>query len=146
MRKKRIIFLASWLAHPLCSSALLSLIPLSVLWMNRECSTNKVCLVCLLLRSQSILNCASPSNSGSTVGGLLFDGQMNDSLLDSLMDPPSLTSLCPPMQVHHFFMGKFSLRHAKKELSVQNYQCLSMQIIDFQHFFLRLCLCNLCNM
>lgn len=52
-----------------------------------------------VLRSHSILNCASPSNSGSTVGGLLFDGQLNDSLLDSLMDPSSFTSLCSPMQV-----------------------------------------------
>ena len=33
------------------------------------------------------------------MGGLLFDGKLNDSLLDSLMDPPSLTGLCPPMQV-----------------------------------------------
>lgn len=59
--------------------------------------------VCLILRSQSILNCASPSNASSTVGGLLFDGKLNDSLLDSLMDPPSLTGLCPPMQVQPFF-------------------------------------------
>uniref|UniRef100_A0A669EFW1 Ubiquitin associated and SH3 domain containing B n=1 Tax=Oreochromis niloticus TaxID=8128 RepID=A0A669EFW1_ORENI len=49
--------------------------------------------------SYSFLNCASPSNSGSTVGGLLFDGQQNDSLLDSLVDPPSLPGLCLPMQV-----------------------------------------------
>ncbi|CAI5643825.1 unnamed protein product [Oreochromis niloticus] len=34
-----------------------------------------------------------------TVGGLLFDGQQNDSLLDSLVDPPSLPGLCLPMQV-----------------------------------------------
>nr|XP_019941035.1 PREDICTED: ubiquitin-associated and SH3 domain-containing protein B-like [Paralichthys olivaceus] len=54
--------------------------------------------VCFL-RSHSILNCASPSNSGTTVGGLLFDGQINDTLLDSLVDPPSLAGLCPPMQV-----------------------------------------------
>ncbi|XP_063343496.1 ubiquitin-associated and SH3 domain-containing protein B [Pelmatolapia mariae] len=49
--------------------------------------------------SYSFLNCASPSNSGSTVGGLFFDGQQNDSLLDSLVDPPSLPGLCLPMQV-----------------------------------------------
>ncbi|KAG7236686.1 hypothetical protein INR49_000580 [Caranx melampygus] len=49
--------------------------------------------------SHSILNCASPSNSASTVGGILFDGQLNDSLLDSLMDPPGLSGLCPPMQM-----------------------------------------------
>lgn len=34
------------------------------------------------------------------MGGLLFDGQLNDSLLDSLMDPSTLTGLCPPMQVN----------------------------------------------
>uniref|UniRef100_A0A669DPY3 Ubiquitin associated and SH3 domain containing B n=1 Tax=Oreochromis niloticus TaxID=8128 RepID=A0A669DPY3_ORENI len=39
--------------------------------------------------SYSFLNCASPSNSGSTVGGLLFDGQQNDSLLDSLVSRPA---------------------------------------------------------
>lgn len=49
--------------------------------------------------SFSFLNCASPSNSSSTVGGLFFDGQQNDSLLDSLVDPPSLPGLCLPMQV-----------------------------------------------
>lgn len=49
--------------------------------------------------SYSFLNCASPSNSSSTVGGLFFDGQQNDSLLDSLVDPPSLPGLCLPMQV-----------------------------------------------
>ncbi|KAM4546360.1 ubiquitin-associated and SH3 domain-containing protein B [Fundulus diaphanus] len=49
--------------------------------------------------SHSFLNCASPSTSGSLAGGLLFDGQLNDSLLDSLMDPSSLTGLCPPRQV-----------------------------------------------
>uniref|UniRef100_A0A3Q3ML32 Ubiquitin-associated and SH3 domain-containing protein B n=2 Tax=Mastacembelus armatus TaxID=205130 RepID=A0A3Q3ML32_9TELE len=45
------------------------------------------------------INCASPSNAGSTMGGLLFDGQMNDSLLDTLIDPSGLSGLCPPMQV-----------------------------------------------
>lgn len=64
-----------------------------------KCYMNKVICVCLILRSYSVLNCASPSNSGSTVDGLFFDGRMNDSLFDSLMDPPSLTGLCPPMQV-----------------------------------------------
>ncbi|XP_014907730.1 ubiquitin-associated and SH3 domain-containing protein B [Poecilia latipinna] len=49
--------------------------------------------------SHSFLNCASPSPSGNPMGGLLFDGQLNDSLLDSLMDPSSLTGLLPPMQV-----------------------------------------------
>ncbi|KAM9333732.1 ubiquitin-associated and SH3 domain-containing protein B-like isoform 2-T2 [Pholidichthys leucotaenia] len=49
--------------------------------------------------SHSFLNSASPANSRSTVSGLLFDGQLNDSLLDSLMDPPSLTGVCFPMQV-----------------------------------------------
>ncbi|MED6237812.1 Ubiquitin-associated and SH3 domain-containing protein B [Ataeniobius toweri] len=49
--------------------------------------------------SHSFLNCASPFTSGSPVGGLLFDGQLNDSVLDTLMDPSSLTGLCPPMQV-----------------------------------------------
>lgn len=52
------------------------------------------------LRSYSILNCASPSSSGS-VGGLLFDGKLNDSLLDSLMEASSPAGLCPPMQVQH---------------------------------------------
>lgn len=61
--------------------------------------TNKAICVFLFPRSHSFLNCASPSNSGSTVGGLLFDGQQNDSLLDSLVDPPSLPGLCLPMQV-----------------------------------------------
>ncbi|XP_017287398.1 ubiquitin-associated and SH3 domain-containing protein B [Kryptolebias marmoratus] len=49
--------------------------------------------------SYSFLNCASPSASGSSAAGLLLDEQLNDSLLDSLMDPSSLTGLCPPMQV-----------------------------------------------
>ncbi|XP_049598309.1 ubiquitin-associated and SH3 domain-containing protein B isoform X2 [Syngnathus scovelli] len=49
--------------------------------------------------SHSILNYTSPSNAGSTLGGLLFDEQHTDSLLDSLVDPPSLGGLCPPMQV-----------------------------------------------
>ncbi|PWA22920.1 hypothetical protein CCH79_00001989 [Gambusia affinis] len=49
--------------------------------------------------SHSFLNCASPSAPGSLMGGLLFDGQLNDSLLDSFMDPSSLTGLLPPMQV-----------------------------------------------
>ncbi|XP_054899771.1 ubiquitin-associated and SH3 domain-containing protein B [Poeciliopsis prolifica] len=49
--------------------------------------------------SHSFLNCVSPSTSGSPMGGLLFDGQLNDSLLDSLMDPSSLTGLLPPMQI-----------------------------------------------
>ncbi|XP_014839019.1 PREDICTED: ubiquitin-associated and SH3 domain-containing protein B-like [Poecilia mexicana] len=49
--------------------------------------------------SHSFLNCASPSPPGNPMGGLLFDGQLNDSLLDSLMDPSSLTGLLPPMQV-----------------------------------------------
>uniref|UniRef100_A0A8C9XZ31 Ubiquitin-associated and SH3 domain-containing protein B n=1 Tax=Sander lucioperca TaxID=283035 RepID=A0A8C9XZ31_SANLU len=49
--------------------------------------------------SHSMLNCASPSNSGSAVSGLLFDGQLNECLLDSLMDTPGLAGLCPPMQV-----------------------------------------------
>ncbi|XP_068457403.1 ubiquitin-associated and SH3 domain-containing protein B [Clinocottus analis] len=49
--------------------------------------------------SHSMLTCASPSNSGSAVAGLLFDGQLNDSLLDSFMTPSGLTGLCPPMQV-----------------------------------------------
>ncbi|XP_071757359.1 ubiquitin-associated and SH3 domain-containing protein B isoform X2 [Centroberyx gerrardi] len=49
--------------------------------------------------SHSFLNCASPSNSGSIVGGLLFDGQPDGSLLDSLGDPPGLSGLCPPMQM-----------------------------------------------
>lgn len=65
---------------------------------------NKVPCVCSILRSHSIYNCASPSNSGSTVAGSLFDGQLNDSLLDSLMDPPSLAGLCPPMQVQHSYI------------------------------------------
>lgn len=54
----------------------------------------------LVLRSYSILNCASPSSSGS-VGGLLFDRKLNDSLLDSLMEASSPAGLCPPMQVPH---------------------------------------------
>lgn len=49
--------------------------------------------------SHSIHNCASPLNSGRSVGGLLLDGQLNDSLLDSLIDTPSLSGLCPPMQM-----------------------------------------------
>lgn len=49
--------------------------------------------------SHSVLNCASPSNSSGIVSGLLFDGKLNDSLLDSLMDPSTHTGLCPPMQV-----------------------------------------------
>ncbi|KAK7925537.1 hypothetical protein WMY93_007847 [Mugilogobius chulae] len=49
--------------------------------------------------SHSIHNCASPLTSGRTVGGLLFDGQLNDSLLDSIIDSPRLSGLCPPMQV-----------------------------------------------
>lgn len=61
------------------------------------CERNVLCR--LIRRSHSILNCASPSISGGTVGGLLFDGKLNDSLLDSLMDTPGLTGLCPPMQV-----------------------------------------------
>lgn len=52
----------------------------------------------LALRSYSILNCASPS-SALSVGGLLFDGKFNDSLLDSLMEASSPAGLCPPMQV-----------------------------------------------
>uniref|UniRef100_A0A3Q3X1A5 SH3 domain-containing protein n=1 Tax=Mola mola TaxID=94237 RepID=A0A3Q3X1A5_MOLML len=51
-----------------------------------------------VVHSHSILNCASLSNSGGPVTGL-FDGKLNDSLLDSLMDPSSLTGLCPPMQM-----------------------------------------------
>ncbi|XP_072302421.1 ubiquitin-associated and SH3 domain-containing protein B [Eucyclogobius newberryi] len=49
--------------------------------------------------SHSIHNCASPLTSGRNVGGLLFDGQLNDSLLDSIIDTPGLSGLCPPMQV-----------------------------------------------
>ncbi|KAJ0004430.1 hypothetical protein NQD34_010644 [Periophthalmus magnuspinnatus] len=49
--------------------------------------------------SHSIHNCASPLTSGRNVGGLLFDGQLNDSLLDTIIDTPSLSGLCPPMQV-----------------------------------------------
>lgn len=55
------------------------------------------------VRSHSVLNCASPSNSGGIVGGLLFDGKLSDSLLDSLMDPSTHTGLCPPMQVQFEF-------------------------------------------
>lgn len=55
--------------------------------------------LCLAIRSYSILNCASPSNSSGSVGGLLFDGKLSDSLLDSLMDASSPAGLCPPMQV-----------------------------------------------
>uniref|UniRef100_A0A8C6WGQ5 Ubiquitin-associated and SH3 domain-containing protein B n=1 Tax=Neogobius melanostomus TaxID=47308 RepID=A0A8C6WGQ5_9GOBI len=51
--------------------------------------------------SHSIHNCASPLTSGRSVGGLLLDGQLNDSLLDSLIDTPSLSGLCPPMQVQY---------------------------------------------
>lgn len=54
----------------------------------------------LALRSYSILNCAPPSSSGSA-GGLLLDGQLSDSLLDSLMEASSPAGLCPPMQVQH---------------------------------------------
>ncbi|XP_055004630.1 ubiquitin-associated and SH3 domain-containing protein B isoform X1 [Boleophthalmus pectinirostris] len=50
--------------------------------------------------SHSIHNCASPLTSGRNVGGLLFDGQLNDSLLDSIIDTPSLSGLCPPMQLY----------------------------------------------
>lgn len=56
-------------------------------------------VVCVNIRSHSVLNCASPSNSGGVASGLLFDGKLNDSLLDSLMDPSAHTGLCPPMQV-----------------------------------------------
>lgn len=49
--------------------------------------------------SHSIHNCASLLTSGRSVGGLLLDGQLNDSLLDSLIDTPSISGLCPPMQV-----------------------------------------------
>lgn len=49
--------------------------------------------------SHSIHNCASPLTSGRTLGGLLFDGQLNDSMLDSLSETPSLSSLCNPLQV-----------------------------------------------
>ncbi|XP_038163103.1 ubiquitin-associated and SH3 domain-containing protein B [Cyprinodon tularosa] len=49
--------------------------------------------------SHSFLNCSSPSTSGRPVGGLLFDGQLNDSLLDTLMDSSSFAGLCPPLQV-----------------------------------------------
>lgn len=58
-----------------------------------------VFLFFFVLRSYSILNCASPSSFGS-VGGL-FDGKLNDSLLDSLMEASSPAGLCPPMQVQH---------------------------------------------
>ena len=54
----------------------------------------------LALRSYSILSCASPSSSGS-VGGLLFDGKLTASLLDSLVEASSPAGLCPPMQVRH---------------------------------------------
>lgn len=57
-----------------------------------------VCLR-LALRSYSILNCTSPSNTGASLGGLLFDGKLSDSLLDSLMEASSPAGLCPPMQV-----------------------------------------------
>lgn len=66
-----------------------------------QCNISKLLCLCLILRSHSILNCASPSISSSTVSGLLFDEKLNDNLLDSLMDPSSLTGLCPPMQVLH---------------------------------------------
>ncbi|CAL1573633.1 unnamed protein product [Knipowitschia caucasica] len=49
--------------------------------------------------SHSIHNSASQLASGRNVGGLLFDGPINDSLLDSIIDTPSLSGLCPPMQV-----------------------------------------------
>ncbi|KAE8288289.1 Ubiquitin-associated and SH3 domain-containing protein B [Larimichthys crocea] len=45
--------------------------------------------------SHSVLNCASPSSSGSSVAASLFDGKLSDSLLDSLMDPCSLAGICP---------------------------------------------------
>ncbi|KAF3840725.1 hypothetical protein F7725_006587 [Dissostichus mawsoni] len=59
--------------------------------------------------SHSVLTSASPSNSGSTVAGSLFDGQLNDSLFDTFMDPPGLTGLCPPMQ-----MRLFVCRHGER--------------------------------
>lgn len=61
----------------------------------------KLNMWCLIDRSHSFLNCASPSTSGTTVSGLLLDGQLNDSLLDSFMEASSLTGLCSPMQVHY---------------------------------------------
>ncbi|XP_056141255.1 ubiquitin-associated and SH3 domain-containing protein B isoform X2 [Lampris incognitus] len=45
-----------------------------------------------------IHGCVSPSNSGSLVDELLFDGQVDSGVLDSLGDPPSLGVLCPPVQ------------------------------------------------
>ncbi|XP_034034488.1 ubiquitin-associated and SH3 domain-containing protein B [Thalassophryne amazonica] len=45
--------------------------------------------------SHSVLNCTTQSNAGL----LLFDGQLNNSLLDSPVDTPSLASLCAPLQV-----------------------------------------------
>lgn len=63
-----------------------------------DCQSLFVCLR-LALRSYSILNCSSPSNAGGPLGGLLFDGKLGDSLLDSLMEGSSPAGLCPPMQV-----------------------------------------------
>lgn len=57
--------------------------------------------LCLVNRSYSILNCASPPNSSGSVSGLLFDGKLSDTLLDNLMDASSPSGLCPPMQVQH---------------------------------------------
>lgn len=40
------------------------------------------------------------------MAGLLLDGQLSDSLLDSLVEPQHLAGLCPPMQVQSSCMSE----------------------------------------
>lgn len=87
----------------------------------------------LAIRSYSILNCASPSNSGGSVGGLLFDGKLSDSLLDSLMDASSPAGLCPPMQVW------LSVAHARQRIPVL---CLHNTNYKETEMIVLTCLCQ----
>lgn len=80
-----------------------------------------------VLRSYSILNCASPSSVGS-VGGLLFDGKLSDSLLDTLMEATSPAGLCPPMQVQHYYRRVLALLLASGKMETIVVTCCLCQV------------------
>lgn len=81
----------------------------------------------LALRSYSILNCAPPSSSGSA-GGLLLDGQLSDSLLDSLMEASSPAGLCPPMQVQHDCQRVLVIITSLQEMEMVTLTCCLCQV------------------
>lgn len=82
-----------WVYGTSLGSGLSGLLPENYVSRADECDT------WVFHGSHSFLNCASPSNTGGAVGGLLFDGQLDGRLLEDIGDPTSLSVVCPPIQM-----------------------------------------------